>query len=116
MRFKRPTFSATCTWLTALSPLQGNPRTNVLLMVAKANNLDVELVHTQPREGLSADYRLLNKLGRVPTFEGADGFVLTEVIAIAVYRESTFSSPPSLSQANVRNALLRLKMMSKLFY
>jgi hypothetical protein len=34
---------------------------------------------------VSADYLKLNKLGKVPTFEGADGFVLSECIAIAVY-------------------------------
>lgn len=31
------------------------------------------------------EYLKLNKLGKVPTFEGKDGFVLTECIAIAVY-------------------------------
>jgi hypothetical protein len=36
---------------------------------------------------VSADYLKLNKLGKVPTFEGADGFVLSECIAIAVYCE-----------------------------
>ena len=36
---------------------------------------------------MSAEYLQLNKLGKVPTFEGADGFVLTECIAIAVYRK-----------------------------
>lgn len=34
---------------------------------------------------MSTDYLKLNKLGKVPTFEGADGFVLSECIAIAVY-------------------------------
>lgn len=41
-----------------------------------------------PANGLSTEYLKLNKLGKVPTFEGADGFVLSEAIAIAVYRES----------------------------
>jgi elongation factor 1-gamma len=36
---------------------------------------------------VSEDYLKLNKLGKVPTFEGADGFVLSECIAIAVYRK-----------------------------
>lgn len=40
-----------------------------------------------PANGLSTEYLKLNKLGKVPTFEGADGFVLSEAIAIAVYRE-----------------------------
>ncbi|KAK3681876.1 elongation factor EF-1 gamma subunit [Vermiconidia calcicola] len=63
----------------------GNPRTTVLLAVAKANNLDVEVVHTEPAKGVSDDYRKLNKLGKVPTFEGKDGYILMECIAIAVY-------------------------------
>lgn len=66
----------------------GNPRTIVLQAIAKANNLDVELVHTEPAKGVSEDYRKINKLGRVPSFVGADGFVLTEVIAIAIYLTS----------------------------
>jgi len=66
----------------------GNPRTTPLLAVAKANGLDVELVTIEPPVDASDDYRRLNKLGKIPTFEGADGYVLTEVIAIAVYLTS----------------------------
>jgi elongation factor 1-gamma len=64
---------------------QGNPRTTSLLAVAKENGLEIEFVDTEPAKGVSADYLKLNKLGKVPTFEGADGFVLSECIAIAVY-------------------------------
>lgn len=56
-----------------------------MLVVAKANGLDVELVHEEPAKGVSAEYLKLNPLGSVPTFQGADGFVLTECIAIAIY-------------------------------
>ncbi|KAF1914762.1 hypothetical protein BDU57DRAFT_558302 [Ampelomyces quisqualis] len=66
----------------------GNPRTTSLLAVAKENGLDIEFVDTEPAKGVSADYLKLNKLGKVPTFEGADGFVLSECIAIAVYLAS----------------------------
>jgi elongation factor 1-gamma len=68
--------------------LQGNPRTTVLLAVAKENNLDLEWVETVPSDGVTTEYLKLNKLGKVPTFEGADGYVLSECIAIAVYCES----------------------------
>lgn len=44
-------------------------------------------MHTEPAKGVSDDYRKLNKLGRVPTFQGSDGYVLSEVIAIAIYRK-----------------------------
>ncbi|KAF2197154.1 eEF1-gamma domain-containing protein [Delitschia confertaspora ATCC 74209] len=66
----------------------GNPRTTALLAVAKENGLDIEFVHTEPAKGVPAEYLKLNKLGKVPTFEGADGYVLTECIAIAVYLTS----------------------------
>lgn len=55
--------------------------------MAKENGLDLEFVKTEPAAGVSTEYLKLNKLGKVPTFEGADGFVLTECIAIAVYRK-----------------------------
>lgn len=70
-----------------LTAPQGNPRTTSLLAVAKENGLDIEFVHTEPAKGVPAEYLKLNKLGKVPTFEGKDGFVLSETIAIAVYRE-----------------------------
>ena len=68
---------------------QGNPRTTSLLAVAKANNLKLDLVHTEPAKGVSTDYLKLNKLGKVPTFEGSDGYILSECIAIAIYRKCT---------------------------
>lgn len=36
---------------------------------------------------MSAEYLKINPLGKVPTFQGEDGFVLSECIAIAIYRE-----------------------------
>ena len=68
--------------------IEGNPRTVGILAVAKENNIDLELVETTPAEGVPTDYLKINKLGRVPTFVGADGFILSECIAIAVYSES----------------------------
>jgi len=66
----------------------GNPRTTALLAVAKANSLNLDIVHTEPAKGVDTEYLKLNKLGKVPTFEGADGYVLTECIAIAIYLTS----------------------------
>ncbi|KAK5090687.1 elongation factor EF-1 gamma subunit [Lithohypha guttulata] len=63
----------------------GNARTMVCLAVAKENNLDIEYVQTDPSKGLSAEYTKLNPLKKVPTFEAANGWVLSEVIAIAIY-------------------------------
>lgn len=74
---------------------QDNARSTVLLAVAKENNLDIELVETRP-PNVSQDYLKLNPLGRIPTFVGSNGFILTESIAIAIY--CTFlESYPALS-------------------
>ena len=64
--------------------LQENARTTVLLAVAKANKLDIELVETRPPVQ-DIEYFKLNPLGKVPTFVGANGYILTETMAIAVY-------------------------------
>jgi elongation factor 1-gamma len=56
--------------------------------VAKANKLDIELVETRTPV-TDTEYLKLNPLARIPTFVGADGFKLTEVMAIAIY--CTFS-------------------------
>lgn len=61
-----------------------NARTVGLLAIAKENKLDIELVETQPRT-TTDDYQKINKLGKIPSFVGSDGFILSEVIAIAVY-------------------------------
>ncbi|KAK5061340.1 hypothetical protein LTR84_007882 [Exophiala bonariae] len=61
-----------------------NARSTALLVVAKENNLDIELVETRP-PNVSAEYLKLNPLNRVPTFVGSNGFILTEAIAIAIY-------------------------------
>lgn len=60
--------------------------------MANVNNLDIEFVHTEPAKGVSDDYKLINKLGLVPSFVGADNFTLTECIAIAIYRKSAACS------------------------
>lgn len=63
----------------------GNPRSVAIRAVAKANNVDLEIVETEPAKGVSADYLKINKLGKVPTFVGADGYTLHECVAIAIY-------------------------------
>lgn len=76
--------------MTQLS--QGNARSTAIRAVAKANNLKLDIVETNPGKGVTDDYRKLNRLGRIPTFEGADNYILTECIAIAVYSESRLFS------------------------
>ncbi|KAL8909622.1 MAG: hypothetical protein Q9207_000120 [Kuettlingeria erythrocarpa] len=62
-----------------------NPRSTAIRAVAKENKLDLEIVQTIPHEGVSEDYRKINHLGRIPSFVGADGYTLTECMAIAIY-------------------------------
>ena len=55
--------------------------------MAKANDLKLEIVPvtfgSQTEEHIA-----LNPLAKVPTFQGADGYNLTECIAIAIYGKS----------------------------
>ena len=57
---------------------------------------------------VSAEYLKINKLGKVPTFVGADGYTLHEAIAIAIYSESEKSVNLSLNLgiSNLHNYLL----------
>ncbi|KAI4247054.1 MAG: hypothetical protein L6R40_001719 [Gallowayella cf. fulva] len=63
----------------------GNPRSTAIRAVAKANKLDLEIVETVPANGVLQDYLKINHLGRIPSFVGADGYTLTESMAIAIY-------------------------------
>ncbi|KAK3359774.1 hypothetical protein B0T25DRAFT_564756 [Lasiosphaeria hispida] len=63
---------------------EANPRSTAILAVAKANNLDIEVVETDTANP-TEEYLTYNPLSKVPTFVGADGYVLSECIAIAVY-------------------------------
>lgn len=62
-----------------------NTRCETIKLIAKANNLDIEIVQTETGANAPADYLKYNRLGKIPTFVGADGFVLSECIAIAIY-------------------------------
>lgn len=56
--------------------------------VAKLAGLDVEFVTAKPREDTAKpEFLAINPMGKVPAFVGADGFVLTESRAIALYCE-----------------------------
>ncbi|KAA8643246.1 hypothetical protein EYZ11_008504 [Aspergillus tanneri] len=69
--------------------LPDNPRTIAILVAAKANDVDLELVKTEADVSAafnqSAEFTKINPLGKIPAFEGANGYTLTEAIAIAVY-------------------------------
>ncbi|EAW08688.1 elongation factor 1 gamma domain-containing protein [Aspergillus clavatus NRRL 1] len=69
--------------------LPTNGRTLAVLVAAKCNDVELELVETEANSAAafnqSAEYKKLQPLGKVPAFEGANGFALSEAIAIAVY-------------------------------
>ncbi|KAL2828257.1 hypothetical protein BDW59DRAFT_143456 [Aspergillus cavernicola] len=69
--------------------LPDNPRTISILVAAKHNDLELELVETQANSAAdfnkSDAYTKIHPLGKVPAFEGANGFTLSEAVAIAVY-------------------------------
>lgn len=56
-------------------------RTIAIKAVAKANGLELDICET-PR---TPDHLGISKLGKVPAFQGADGFKLFECMAIALY-------------------------------
>lgn len=62
--------------------------------------MDLEEVITDSRQGpLSNDYLKINKLGHIPSFVGADGYELTECIAIAIYGMFFSNFEPALGLA-----------------
>ncbi|KAH0020404.1 elongation factor 1 gamma, partial [Aureobasidium melanogenum] len=64
---------------------KGGPRSIGILAVAHAVGFDIEVVETNPQDGLSKEYLKLNRLGKTPTFVSSDGTVLTECMAIALH-------------------------------
>ena len=73
--------------------------------MAKANKLELDFVDTEPAKGVPAEYLKINPLGKIPSFEGADGYVLTEAIAIAIYStcDSIVQSQTSTMMRNFIN-------------
>ncbi|KAK4127473.1 eEF1-gamma domain-containing protein [Parathielavia appendiculata] len=61
-----------------------NSRSTAIRAVAKANGLELTEVEVDTKNP-SEEFVKANPIHKVPTFVGADGFVLTESIAIAVY-------------------------------
>ncbi|KAI0841393.1 glutathione S-transferase [Hypoxylon sp. FL0890] len=64
-----------------------NPRTVAILAVAKEQGLKLDIIYADKEKNKENYEKLLqiNPLGQVPTFVGADGYVLTECMAIALY-------------------------------
>ncbi|KAL2312420.1 Glutathione S-transferase [Schizosaccharomyces pombe] len=71
-------------FLGTLYSFKTNTRTVCLLELAKRLDLQVDLVETYPHK-FSADLAAKFPLQKLPVFIGADGFELSEVIAIVKY-------------------------------
>jgi len=90
--------------------VEANPRTIPLRVLAKANNLDLELVPTN--FPVSAEYiNNVNPVGKIPAFVGSNGFALTECIAIAIYIASQNEKTTLLGRTKEDYATI-LKWMS----
>jgi elongation factor 1-gamma len=61
-----------------------NPRATAIKAVAKANNLELNIVEA-PKGQPSIEHKKAHGLGKIPAFVGEDGFALSECIAIAIY-------------------------------
>ncbi|KAI1755185.1 glutathione S-transferase [Xylaria castorea] len=63
-----------------------NPRVHRALIVADMNGLEIEIPpFTMRQTNTTPEFLSKFALGKVPTFEGADGFCLSESVAIATY-------------------------------
>ncbi|KAI1369616.1 glutathione S-transferase [Xylaria arbuscula] len=63
-----------------------NPRVTRVMVMAEMNGLEIEIPPFTMREtNATPEFLAKFPLGKVPAFEGADGFLLTESLAIAYY-------------------------------
>lgn len=83
--------------------------------MAKANDLDLEIVEVDTTNP-SADYLKLNKLGKVPTFEGQDGYVLYECMAIAIYSKRSPYLARSLASSHPKTNAYVMNIASNKHY
>ena len=70
-------------------------------VLAKANNLDIEIIETVPPTK-DLEYLKLHPLDKVPTFVGANDWILTEVMAVSIYCKSALSAT-NLSKKDERH-------------
>ncbi|KAL2867520.1 glutathione S-transferase psoE [Aspergillus lucknowensis] len=88
-----------------------NPRSLAILAIAKANNLELEVKTITSSSDAPEEYLALNPLGKIPTFVGADGYVLTESIAIALYAVTSQDEETTLLGTSKESASI-LRWMS----
>ncbi|KAJ2999207.1 hypothetical protein NUW58_g62 [Xylaria curta] len=86
-----------------------NPRVNRALAIADLNGLEIEIpeftVGDAPTHK-TPEFLAKFPLGKIPAFEGADGFYLTESIAIATYFAKSGPKADQLLGADVKTQAL----------
>ncbi|KPM35414.1 hypothetical protein AK830_g11160 [Neonectria ditissima] len=90
--------------------VKNNVRTTGVLAVAKEIGLDLNFVSVDLANP-TAEHLKANKLGKIPTFVGEDGFALSECIAILVYFTAQ-SNNTSLSGKTKQDYASILKWLS----
>jgi elongation factor 1-gamma len=75
---------------------QENSRSIAIKAIAKAHKLELNIVHANLGNP-SPEHLEVNRLGKIPTFIGEGGFVLSECIAVALYCMSTIGLVHSLA-------------------
>ncbi|KAL4872634.1 hypothetical protein BDV12DRAFT_210529 [Aspergillus spectabilis] len=89
------------------------PRSTTILALAKFNNLDLKIIYADKKHKEAfAKLCEYNPVGQVPTFVGADGYVLTECIPLTLYFASQNNSPTTLLGNSNSDTLSILKWMS----
>ncbi|KAG4304354.1 hypothetical protein PORY_002329 [Pneumocystis oryctolagi] len=81
-------------------------RTIPLLILAKANNLNIELITEHPAHGLSKEYLSNFPKGKIPGFKGIDDFILSETNAISIYFASQNEKTTLLGKTKKEYALI----------
>jgi elongation factor 1-gamma len=88
-----------------------NPRVQKSLIAAKYNGLKVdEVVIAMGTDNKTPEFLAKFPLGKVPTFEGADGFCLYESNAIAAYVAGAKENSPLLGKTKKDQALVNQYM------
>lgn len=70
--------------VSSLTHFKENSRSIAIKAIAKANGLELNIVHAVLGNP-TAEHLAVNNLGRIPTFVDEDGFVLSECMAVALY-------------------------------
>ncbi|KAF5027317.1 hypothetical protein F66182_561 [Fusarium sp. NRRL 66182] len=85
---------------------EGNSRSTAIRAVAKANDLELNVVEAE-KGNATAEHLKASPLGKIPAFVGEDGYALSECVALAIYTfVGTFANPAIVTSQNEKTTLL----------